>query len=211
MSAMSNGFCGNPAAARLLEFWFGDPGDPENVARRHKLWFQATPADDRTIQARFAGLHQRAARGYLDDWSATPHGLLALVVVLDQFSRNLYRATALAFANDGKSLALAQDAVRRGCDRPLQVVERAFLYMPFQHSESRVDQRRSVRLYRALRDSSPAELAKFAGNQYQHAVLHCEIVERFGRFPHRNAVLGRPSTRAEAGYLDGGGQRFGQG
>jgi len=211
MSAMSNGFCGNPAAARLLEFWFGDPGDPENVARRHKLWFQATPADDRTIQARFAGLHQRAARGDLDDWSATPHGLLALVVVLDQFSRNLYRATALAFANDGKSLALAQDAVRRGCDRPLQVVERAFLYMPFQHSEDVADQRRSVGLYQALVDDSPTELGTFARDTYRHAVLHCEIVERFGRFPHRNAPLGRTSTPQEADYLEQGGHRFGQG
>jgi len=211
MSARSSGACSNPAAGRVLDFWLGDPADAANIESRERLWFGASPRQDAMLRRRFATLHGRARGGELDHWAGAPRDLLALVVLLDQFSRNLYRATSLAFASDAKSLALARAALQRGFDEPLQVAERAFLYMPFQHSESRVDQRRSVRLYRALRDSSPAELAKFAGNQYQHAVLHCEIVERFGRFPHRNAVLGRPSTRAEAGYLDGGGQRFGQG
>lgn len=211
MSAMSNGACNNPEAARVLEFWLGDPADVDNVAGRGKMWFSSTPEQDRVIRERFGDLHQAARGGELDHWSRAPRDLLALVVLLDQFSRNLYRATPLAFANDAKSLALARAATQRGFDEPLQVVERAFLYMPFQHSESRDDQRESVRLYRVLWDDSPAELETFARNTYDYAVLHCEIVERFGRFPHRNAVLGRPSTREEIDYLDGGGQRFGQG
>lgn len=211
MSVMSSDACSNPEAARVLEFWLGDPADAGNVAARGKLWFASTPEQDQMIGERFGALHRAARAGELDHWSSAPRDLLALVVLLDQFSRNLYRSTPLAFANDAKSLALARAALQRGFDEPLQVVERAFLYMPFQHSESRDDQRESVRLYRTLRDGSPAELATFARNSYDYAVLHCEIVERFGRFPHRNAVLGRPSTREEIDYLNDGGQRFGQG
>jgi len=211
MSAMSSGACSKPEAESVLAFWLGDAADPENVKRRGKLWFASTADQDEEIRARFGALHERARRGELDHWSQSPRDLLALVVLLDQFSRNLYRSRPSAFADDAKSLALARAGIQRGFDKSLLPVERAFLYMPFQHSENVDVQRESVRLFRALLDDSPAELQAFARSTYDFALLHCELIERFGRFPHRNAILGRASTREEKEYLDQGGKRFGQG
>lgn len=211
---MSNdGFsdCMAPDAAAVLEFWFGDAADPDNVKRRGPFWFKATESQDRAIRERFGGLHDRAQHGGLDHWACEPQSGLALILLLDQFTRNLYRGTPSAFANDARALAISRDGVVRGLDRPLSVVERAFWYMPFQHCEDREVQRESVRLYKALLDESPAPLMPFSKNTYEFAVLHCEIVERFGRFPHRNELLGRPSTSEEEHYLADGGHRFGQG
>lgn len=214
MSLMSNDGCSDlrhPDAAAVLDFWFGDAADPDNVKRRGKFWFAATEAQDRAIRERFGSLHGRAQRGELDHWATDPQSALALILLLDQFTRNLYRGTASAFANDRRALAISGDGIARGLDGSLGVVERAFWYMPFQHCEDREVQRESVRLYKALLDDSPAALAPFSKNTYEFAVLHCEIVERFGRFPHRNELLGRSSSSEEKEYLDHGGQRFGQG
>lgn len=214
MSQTLNDDCsnrGDPDPADVLEFWLGDATDPDNVKRRGKLWFSATRAQDRVLRERFGGLHDRARRGELDHWVSEPRGALALILLLDQFTRNLYRGTALAFANDARALAISRDGIARGLDRPLGVVERAFWYMPFQHCEDIEVQRESVRLYRALLDDSPEQLIPFSKNTYEFAVLHCEIVERFGRFPHRNELLGRSATAEEIDYLEDGGHRFGQG
>lgn len=198
-------------ASAVLEFWFGDRDDPENVKRRRKLWFTSTPDQDREIRERFGMLHEKAQAGDLDGWAEAPKTALALIVLLDQFTRSLYRGRGAAFVNDARSLALASAAVERGFDRMLHPVERAFLYMPFQHSENPDDQERSMRLYRALLDECPLSLRAFARDSYEHAALHRDIVERFGRFPHRNELLGRSSTEAERRYLEDGGHRFGQG
>lgn len=198
-------------AGAVLDFWFGDSADPENAKARRKLWFSADAARDRAIGERFGALHDSAQRGDLDHWIREPRSALALVLLLDQFTRNLYRSTASAFANDARALAISRDGVGRGIDGELGVVERAFWYMPFQHSEDPGVQRESVELYKTLLDDSPAPFIPFSKNTYEHAVLHCEIVERFGRFPHRNELLGRASTDEEQEYLRDGGHRFGQG
>ncbi|HSH42223.1 MAG TPA: DUF924 family protein [Arenicellales bacterium] len=211
---MSNDGCSSnpdPDAGAVLEFWFGDPADPANVKERGKLWFSADQAVDERIRKRFGVLHEQAARGELEDWTGDPRAALALVVLLDQFTRNLYRGSAAAFSNDARALEISRDGVARGLGASLGVVERAFWYMPFQHCEDLEVQRRSVRLYRALVDDSPPQFKPFSENAYEFAVLHCEIIERFGRFPHRNELLGRSSTDEELEYLAGGGHRFGQG
>ncbi len=198
-------------AEAVLEFWFGDPTDPDNVRRRGDFWFKASEDEDRVLRNRFAGLHDSAQRGDLDHWTDDPRGALALILLLDQFTRNLYRGTASAFANDARALEISRAGIFRGLDRGAGVVERAFWYMPFQHSEDLEDQRESVRLFQGLLDESPAPFFQFSNNAYEFAVLHCEIVERFGRFPHRNELLGRASTDEERNYLHSGGHRFGQG
>lgn len=212
MSRMSNGASGRSMEAEaVLDFWFGDPADPGNIERHGKLWFSSTKAQDRTMRERFGGLHDRAGGGELDSWLATPRGTLALILLLDQFTRNLYRGTASAFGNDARALALARNGIERKLDSSLHVPERAFFYMPFQHSENPADQRRSVDLFEALVEASPAPFQSYAKNTLEYAVLHRDIVERFGRFPHRNDLLGRQSTEEEKEYLEQGGHRFGQG
>lgn len=198
-------------AEALLDFWFGDTSDPDKLERRHKLWFSSTKAQDRELRERFAALHEQAVRGELHAWMAEPRTALALVLLLDQLSRNLYRGTARAFANDAQALALAKESIERAYDRSLGVLERVFLYMPFEHSESLDDQHSSLELFGALMRAAPEPLENYLKSAYEHAVLHCEIVERFGRFPHRNELLGRQSTASEKQYLEQGAQRFGQG
>ncbi|MBS1269588.1 MAG: hypothetical protein MAG794_00539 [Gammaproteobacteria bacterium] len=214
MSSMPSGDCNKrpaPDAAAVIDFWFGDPTDADNVDHRGGMWFSPTEAQDRALRERFRSLHARAERGDLDGWRGEPGTVLALVLLLDQFTRNLYRGAASAFANDARALAIAQEGVKRGFDRSMHFVERAFFYMPFQHSEKLEVQRRSARLFKTLLESSPESFRSFAENSYEHAVLHCDIVERFGRFPHRNESLGRRSTGPEKQYLEQGGHRFGQG
>lgn len=201
----------DPDAAAVLDFWFGDLADPENVKRRGKLWFSSSDAQDRTMRERFGELHRRAREGNLDAWTDAPETVLALVILLDQFTRNLYRGTTQAFANDARALELARAGIDRGFDRSMHLVGRAFLYMPFQHSEDPDDQKRSVHLFKALIEDSSAPFKPFAENSWKYAVLHREIIERFGRFPHRNQLLGRDSTEQEKQYLQEDGHRFGQG
>lgn len=195
----------------VLEFWFEGVGDdPQAIAARSQVWFQSDPAFDRLCRERFGVLHERAARGELDGWQETPRGTLALVVVLDQLSRNLHRGTSAAFACDAKALACCLRARERGFDGLLTPVERMFLYMPFQHTENRERQDESVRVWEALAASVDGELAEYVGNSIVHAHEHRDVVHRFGRFPHRNAVLGRESTPEEQQYLDEGAPRYGQ-
>lgn len=201
----------DPDVEAVLEFWFGDPADPDNVRRRGAFWFKASEDQDRDLRKRFAALHDSGQRGDLDHWTDAFRGALALILLLDQFTRNLYRGTASAFANDARALGISRAGIARGLDSGAGVVERAFWYMPFQHSEDLEDQRESVRLFQGLLDESPVPFVPFSKNAYEFAALHCEIVERFGRFPHRNELLGRASTDEERDYLHGGGHRFGQG
>lgn len=169
----------------VLEFWFGDTPDEKRAA-----WFQRDDAFDAAIVDRFSKIYEAAAAGQLDPMAETPLGCLALVIVLDQFPRNMFRNDPRSFATDGKALGIAQDAVKRGFDRELASLQRQFLFMPYQHSEDLAVQRRSVELFK---DAGPD------GLDYAHQ--HLVIIERFGRFPHRNAVLGRESTAEEEAFL----------
>ncbi|HET9149468.1 MAG TPA: DUF924 family protein [Alphaproteobacteria bacterium] len=177
-------------AEDVLAFWFADvPGD--DFTARKDIWFGNDPAFDAVVARRFSALHAKASAGSLTAWEDGPRSALALVIVLDQFPRNIYRGTLRAFASDPQALAVARRALNRGFDHALRPVERMFLYLPFEHSESREDQERSVALFTALED--PITL--------DYAVRHRDIIARFGRFPHRNAILGRPSTPAERVFL----------
>ena len=178
----------------ILAFWFA--GDRESFQPR---WFMADPDFDSAIRESFAALPDRAREGALDDWATTSQGALALCLVLDQFPRNLHRGTAAAFASDAKARQVAREAVlQRRLDLALTATERTFLYLPFEHSEAMADQDLSVALFEGLRDS-PRHRAP--GGSIDYAWRHRAVIARFGRFPHRNAALGRPSTPAEALWL----------
>jgi len=180
-----------PAAAReLLSFWFEET-DPE-------LWFAKNDDFDAACRARFAALYERAANGELADWEETPEGCVALVIALDQLPRNIHRGDARAFATDPAARAVLRRALERGFDRGLPWRWRQFLYMPLQHSEDIADQTLSVALNATLGDE---EVLKFAR-------AHRDIIERFGRFPHRNATLGRETTAEEAAFLEQPGSSF---
>jgi len=176
--------------AAVLEFWFGEL-TPED-------WWRKDPALDRRIADRFSPTLEAAARCELYAWRATARGRLAEVIVLDQFSRNIHRDTAAAFANDALALALAQEAVALGCDRELPPTERAFLYLPWMHSESALIHEEALRLFAApgLEKNLDFELK------------HKAIIDRFGRYPHRNAMLGRASTAEELAFLKQPGSSF---
>lgn len=197
-------------AAEILDFWFGPLG-PDGFPRedRTTLWFRGGREVDEAIRARFAVDVERAARGERDAWGGTARGRLALILLLDQFPRNLFRGTPQAFAHDARAVAHALAGLAAGQDRELAPVERAFFYLPFEHAEDRALQRRSVEAYENLVRAFPAQAARLRGF-LDYAVRHREIVERFGRFPHRNAILGRASTPEELAFLETA-ERFGQG
>ena len=192
----------DPSADEVLEYWFG-PADGPEWGKLRRLWFGGGAAVDDEIRARFGELHERACEGEFDDWQQRPQGCLALVLVLDQFSRNLHRGTARAFGADAKALALARVAIERGWDRDLDPVQRWFFYLPFEHSENLDDQRRALALFESLPDDDNRKLG------VDYARQHLEIIERFGRFPHRNEMLGRVSSPEEVKWLAAGGTRFG--
>jgi uncharacterized protein (DUF924 family) len=159
-------------------------------------WFTRDEAFDASVRENFLATYQAAAAGELSDWEATAEGALALVIVLDQFPRNMFRGHPRSFATDPQARAAAKNAVARGFDLALPPVQRPFIYMPFQHSENLADQEESLRLFHRL----AAEVPAMAG-YIEYAEHHLEVVRRFGRFPHRNAVLGRASTAAELEFL----------
>lgn len=183
------------AAHDVIEFWFGPPGDPGRDAPR-KQWFEKNDAFDAQIRQRFGALVERAIAGELQAWSAEPGSALAEVIVLDQFPRNVFRGTARAFAGDARALAAARALVAEGIDRTLPGVQRQFVYLPFEHAEDRAAQDESMRLFAQLERDAPA-----VGELLLWAQRHHGIVARFGRFPHRNAALGRTSTPEEVAFL----------
>ncbi len=189
-------------AREVLDFWFGAP-DSAEYGRERKTWFKKDAAFDALLRERFGALLDAACAGELDAWCATPEGALALVIVLDQFSRNCHRDTPRAFAADERALAIARAMVANGDDLRLPTVEhRAFAYLPFEHAESAEAQRESLRLFRELARNPQAK------GYYDHALRHAEVIARFGRFPHRNAQLGRESSEAETAFLRQPGSRF---
>jgi uncharacterized protein (DUF924 family) len=171
-----------------LKCWLSGAAGPDK-------WYTKNSDFDAEITRRFLTTYEAAVAGRLSHWEDTPDGALALVIVLDQFPRNMFRGSARTFAADALARAVADRAIRRGFDQRIAMMERQFLYIPFEHSEDPVDQERSLRLFRANDD---AEALKWAE-------LHANIIRRFGRFPHRNATLGRVTTADEQAFLDSGG------
>jgi len=188
-----------PSFEAVLDFWFG-PAALRGKARRE--WFSKDDAFDAEVRRRFGALHRAAALRALEPWRASPQPMLALVVVLDQFSRNLFRGDARAFMQDAHARECAREAIARGDDLLLLPVERQFLYLPFEHSEDLADQQRGVELTRSL------EAFDETRGTVVWAEKHRAIIERFGRFPHRNAALGRETTPEEREFLAQPGSSF---
>jgi uncharacterized protein (DUF924 family) len=185
----------------VLTFWFGAPDSPE-FGRQRLCWFRKTDDFDALIRDRFGAMHERAARGELAAWADRPLSALALTIVLDQFSRNMFRGEPRAFATDAMALSVARMVVERGFDDALLPAHRWFAYLPFEHAEDLDAQRQSLELFEQLRDD-PASATSIL-----YAAKHYAVIARFGRFPHRNAILGRVSTATELVFLAQPGSSF---
>jgi uncharacterized protein (DUF924 family) len=182
-----------PEASAVLAFWF----DPAH----HSKWYDADAVFDAQIREQFAESIEQAASGKLIDWTATPSGWLALLIVLDQFSRNIYRNDSRAWAQDLRAQRLTLSGIEEGYDRQLPAIQRVFAYMPLEHAEDIGLQRRSVMLFDALCNDVPPDQRDSYSGFLDYARQHEAVIARFGRFPHRNAVLGRASTPEERVYL----------
>jgi len=195
--------------AAVLEFWFGaDRARALCDPARSRLWWRKAPATDADIRARFDTWVAAALAGRLHHWADEPDGLLALVLLTDQFTRNIHRDTPAAFAGDPLALAWCRQGIARGDDERLSAAERAFLYMPLEHSERLADQDECVaRFERLVAESEPADCGALAG-MLDYARRHRAVIARFGRFPHRNAILGRESRAEELAFLSTPGSRF---
>lgn len=181
-------------ANEILNFWFGNSTDA-NFGKPRKVWFSNEAEFDNEIKTRFLKDYEKAALGYFDSWKEAPTSCLALILLLDQFPRNIFRGTQLAYFTDWEALSAAQHAVKLGYDRSLLPVQRWFIYLPFEHSENLEHQRCSVELFKHLSDDPDSKTT------VEYAIRHMEVIERFGRFPHRNAILGRASTPEEREFL----------
>ena len=182
-------------AKALLDFWFGPPGDPDRE-RHREIWFKATEEFDAALCRKFLADYEAAATGALGSWEASPDGALALVLLLDQVPRNIFRGAPRAYATDAAARAAADRALARGADQKVPPAWRVFFFMPFHHSENLADQRRSLALFGSLPRNPDRR-----GSLRRYGLSYLEVIERFGRFPHRNAVLGRESTAEELALL----------
>lgn len=204
-------------ARTLLDFWFGPrPYSAAGLQQRMRFWFggdephEILDARDRDIDRRFGTWIARAQGGEFDAWADSPRRRLALILLLDQLPRNVHRGTAAAFGGDAQAERLALEGLEQAADAALDPVERIFFYMPLQHSESAQVQDVSVNAFRRLQEEAPSALRALFASTLDYAQLHRDIVQRFGRFPHRNAALGRASTPEEIDWLREQGLRFGQ-
>ena len=195
----------------ILAFWFKEHElSAPHIDRRMDIWFGEDPAFDHEIQQNFAVDVERASEGKLDHWADESRGRLALILLLDQFRRNIYRGSAKAFEMDNAALKLCVEGAMQKKDRGLTAIQRAFFYMPLQHAESRKVQAKSVELYTKLAEAVSPTFKETFLTIAQFAELHRDIVDQYGRFPHRNALLGRNNTPEEDGYLAGDAPDFGQ-
>jgi uncharacterized protein (DUF924 family) len=185
----------------VLAFWFGREGE-EGYGEFRDAWFARDPDFDHEVRDRFEDIYEEAVAGELEAWKEEARSCLALIVVLDQFPRNMFRGDARMYAADGLALAAARHAVERAYDRELSPLQRMFMYLPFEHSEDLEDQRFSVELFSMLAEETGSE------EILVYAVQHLRIIERFGRFPHRNEMLGRRTTPEEAEFLKEPGSSF---
>lgn len=195
----------------VLDFWFsGSDLDSPTVDSRMDRWFGSDPELDAAIVTRFGNLVERASAGELDAWAAKPEGRLALIILLDQFRRNIYRGKPEAFARDSQALKFAIEGTMAGDHNHLSAEQRIFFFMPLQHAESLKIQEKSVSIYNALAESVSGTLRETFATCAHFAELHRDIVAEFGRFPHRNSILGREDSSAEMAYLTGNSPSFGQ-
>jgi uncharacterized protein (DUF924 family) len=204
-------------ARQVRDFWFGKlPMSAQALNQRLQMWFPEELPEriqrerDEGIAKRFGALVERAAKGEVASWADSPRRCLSLIVVLDQFPRNIYRGTPRAFAYDDQALELTLSGMQSAADGALDVVERIFFYMPLQHCEARDVQDESVAAYRRLLAEAPGEFREVFESSAQSAEQHRSIIRKFGRFPHRNEVLGRNSTPEEEAWLEGNADRMGQ-
>jgi uncharacterized protein (DUF924 family) len=181
----------------ILDFWFAQSKQAE-YAQRRKVWFAKNPSFDQAIRTRFQTDYQLAAAGKLENWRETTQGCLALILLLDQFPRNMFRGEAQSFATDSQALAIAQHAIAQGFDQELPPIQRMFIYLPFEHSEDLEHQHQAVQRMQAL----PME------DVTDYARKHHAVIARFGRFPHRNKILGRANTPEEEEFLKQPGSSF---
>jgi len=193
----------------VLEFWFGADADDAAVAKAQaKLWWSKNVDIDSEIRRRFEDGVRAAAEGRLDDWAAIPRGRLALIILTDQFPRNIYRDTPQAFAYDAKALGWCLDGLAQRSDLQLRPIERVFFYLPLEHSESLAHQERMVRCFEELFAAVALEQKQTFAEYLDFARRHRDIIGRFGRFPHRNKILGRESTPEEIAFLAEPGSSF---
>lgn len=186
----------------VLDWWFsGDMADAAAVLRQAQVWFGKGLETDHRLRERFGDAVVRAAAGEFDAWIDAPDSCLALVLLLDQLPRNIWRGAPQAWSLDTRALAVATTAVSRGFDRALAPVQRVFMYLPFEHAEDRDAQEESVRLFGGLAHDAPLALRPLLQAALEGAEAHAQIVARFGRFPHRNAIIGRTSTEEEVAFL----------
>ena len=213
-------------ALRVREFWFGKSltgplqgqsnfaSLAQTLSRRMQLWFESNPQleqqQDELIRTEFQGWVERAGRGECSAWADSPRRRLSLIILLDQFPRQIYRGTAQAFAYDDQALALALSGMQSAADGALNIFERLFFYMPLQHAESTEVQDESVSAYKRLVAESPQEMRSTFETSLQYAEEHRALIRQFGRFPHRNRVLGRQNTNEEEEFLRKTGEHFGQ-
>lgn len=195
----------------VIEFWFGElPMRPDSLADQHRLWYGVDAATDTLIRDRFGAMVEAAVAGSYREWENQALSRLALIVVLDQFTRNVHRGRAGAFDGDARALRLALDAIDRGMDREVDPIARGFFCLPLQHAEDLAVQERSVRVAERFDAECRAAFGDFPAALARYAREHRDIVARFGRFPHRNEALGRESTADELAYLAGDAPSYGQ-
>ncbi len=197
---MSDNVAGEADA--VLEFWFGAPGSAKHGSAR-KAWFAKDAAFDAEVGERFGALIERALRGELETWADTPRSALAQILLLDQFTRNAFRGTARSFAGDARALAAASRMVGSRQDEALPALMRGFVYLPFEHAEGLAMQDEAIRLFTRLASEAPEH-----ADMLDYAQRHRNVIERFGRFPHRNEILGRQSTAEEIAFVQQPGSGF---
>ncbi|MGD2183433.1 DUF924 family protein [Lusitaniella coriacea] len=185
----------------ILDFWFGKPGEGD-YGKPRSVWFVKNAAFDEEIRSRFLDAYERAATGEFSEWKETPLGSLALILLLDQFPRNLFRNHPKAFATDAYARSVTVDAITQNFDQTLLPVQRWFIYLPLEHSENLEDQNRCVELFSQLKDDP------HSASTIDYARRHRDVIQRFGRFPHRNKILGRKSTPQEEEFLQQPGSSF---
>lgn len=184
----------------ILMFWFGPlNGQGLSKAEQHGLWFKSSPSTDQEISALFETTVGRAIQGELDNWANTERGLIALILLLDQFTRNMYRGTPEAFSGDSSALVLARTAIAENRHLEMPLIHRVFLYLPLEHSESMSDQSHCVALFEEM--TAATGLEQMTGFT-RYAIAHRDVISQFGRFPHRNSILGREPTPAEEAYIE---------
>jgi uncharacterized protein (DUF924 family) len=196
------------SAREVLDFWFGPPIAGPPSAERLRFWFAGEAKTDQLIRERFAAAVEQAISGALPEWTATPQEALALILLLDQFPRNIYRHSPRAYSADAQALKVCCEQLAMGQDRHLSLIERAFFYLPLEHAEDLQLQERSVKVFRNLLAEAPAEWREVCESFLDYAIRHRDIIARFGRFPHRNKVLGRLSTAEEEAFLKEPGSSF---